>query len=276
MTDGVGSHAYAYNQLSRLISETYNFTGLSGSYTLGYGYNLAGGLTSLAEPTQYEAVINYAYDSIGRLTSVTGSGGPSAQLLTGIQYRAWGGLKHANYGDGPQLNVTYNARLLPTRYEITNVFLSYLVNGGYYTVGTENDYYADGRLRYARDLQDGNFDRGFGYDHAGRLKEASTGREARGLSPNNPADSPYRQSFTYDVWNNMSRTGRHWTAYRPMKNGKPLIDPRSNIFDRRYIPDKDDKNDRDHSFSKYFHTIQKRYCTSRPGLERGVGYSSGP
>lgn len=61
-------------------------------------------------------------------------------------------------------------------------------------------------------------------------------------------------------------------AYSLMKNGKPLIDPRSNIFDPRYIPDKRDKNDRAHSFSRYFHTIQQKYCTSRPGSERGVGY----
>jgi hypothetical protein len=62
-------------------------------------------------------------------------------------------------------------------------------------------------------------------------------------------------------------------AYAPMKSGKPLIDPRSNIFDKRYIPDKNDKNDRAHSFSKYFHTIQQKYCTSKPGYERGVGFS---
>jgi hypothetical protein len=52
----------------------------------------------------------------------------------------------------------------------------------------------------------------FAYDHAGRLKEAYSGREARGLPATTPADSPFRQSFSYDVWNNMSRTGRHWTA----------------------------------------------------------------
>jgi hypothetical protein len=61
-------------------------------------------------------------------------------------------------------------------------------------------------------------------------------------------------------------------AYSLMKSGKPLIDPRSNIFDKRYIPDKKDKNDRAHSFSKYFHTIQEKYCTSKPGYERGVGF----
>jgi hypothetical protein len=76
--------------------------------------------------------VSYTYDAIGRLTAVTGSGGLSAQLFTGMQYRAWGGLKHASYGDGPQLNIAYNARLLPMRYEMTNVFLSQLVYECFY------------------------------------------------------------------------------------------------------------------------------------------------
>jgi YD repeat-containing protein len=135
MTDGLGTRSYNYDQLSRMTSETQTFTGLSGSYTLTYGYNLEGALTSVAEPSQFGAVVNYSYDSIGRLASVTGSGGLSAQLLTGIQYRAWGAMKHANYGDGPQVNVSYDARLLPTRYEIGNVYLSDLIYPGYYTVG---------------------------------------------------------------------------------------------------------------------------------------------
>ena len=61
-------------------------------------------------------------------------------------------------------------------------------------------------------------------------------------------------------------------AYALMSNGKPLIDPRSNIFDPGYLPDKKDKNDRAHSFSRYFHAIQQKYCTSKPGFERGVGF----
>lgn len=55
---------------------------------------------------------------------------------------------------------------------MSNVFLSDLVYPGYFTMGTENDYYRDGRLRYARDLQDGNFDRLFAFDHVGRLRES--------------------------------------------------------------------------------------------------------
>lgn len=60
-------------------------------------------------------------------------------------------------------------------------------------------------------------------------------------------------------------------AYALMRSGLPVIDPRANIFDPKYIPDKNDPNDRINSFSRYFHAIQQRYCTSKPGFGRGVG-----
>lgn len=56
------------------------------------------------------------------------------------------------------------------------------------------------------------------------------------------------------------------------KGGLPFIDPRSNPFDPRYIPQKNDPNDLENSYSRYFHAIQRKYCTSRPGSERGVGF----
>src|SRR5205085_12611775 len=71
MTDGSGSTSYQYDQLSRLTSESRQFTGLSGTYILGYGYNLAGELTSITDPSG--AVISYSYDNTGRMTEVTGS-----------------------------------------------------------------------------------------------------------------------------------------------------------------------------------------------------------
>lgn len=71
----------------------------------------------------------------------------------------------------------------------------------------------------------------------------------------------------------VSRSNYASDAYKPMSNRKPLIDPRSNIFDKNYIPNKKDENDRPNSYSRYFHTIQLQYCTSKPGAERGVGYS---
>ena len=62
MTDGAGSVSYTYDQLSRLTQETRSFTGV-GSFTLSYGYNLAGELTSVQNP--WGAVVGYSYDSAG-------------------------------------------------------------------------------------------------------------------------------------------------------------------------------------------------------------------
>jgi YD repeat-containing protein len=212
MTDAVGGMTYNYDQLSRLTSETRTFTGLAGSYVLGYSYNLAGALTSLAEPSQFGATVNYAYDSVGQLVSVTGSNMQVSALMTGLQYRASGALKHAAYADGTQLNMSYNERQLLSRYELNNVTDSTSYPNSVTTMGSENQYYADGRIHYAQDLRNGDFDRGYTYDRAGRLQEATSGREARGLAPSNPADSPYKQTFSYDVWNNMGRSARHWTS----------------------------------------------------------------
>lgn len=57
---------------------------------------------------------------------------------------------------------------------------------------------------------DDRFDRAHSYDHVGRLKEAYTGTEARefvnGQTPSGVQDGPYRQSYTYDAFGNL--TGR--------------------------------------------------------------------
>jgi hypothetical protein len=62
----------------------------------------------------------------------------------------------------------------------------------------------------------GIFDRGYEYDHVGRIKEALSCREARGLPVLSYPDNPFRQSYTYDVWDNMKRpSNRHWSANLP-------------------------------------------------------------
>ena len=165
-------------------------------------------------PSQFGGTVYYSYDSAARVTSVTGSGfGTTTQFATAIQYRAWGSAKHAVYGDGATMNVTYNERLLPLRYELSNM----KPNAGPATImGSQNQYFADGRIKYTQDLQEGNFDRAYEYDHAGRIKEAYSGREARGLPVLPSPDNPFRQSYTYDVWDNMKRPlNRHWSANLP-------------------------------------------------------------
>lgn len=213
MQDGVGVATYAYDSLSRLGSESRQFAGLAGTYTLGYTYNLAGGLKSVADSSDAGAWagarVDYDYDAAGTVTGVRGTGfGTVTRFASGIRRRAWGAVKAMDYGNGTQASRLYDARMRPTLHELKNV----VVTPGQQptTLGSESDYYADGRVSYARDLQNGNFDRAYRYDDAGRLKEAYSGREARGLPALSDPDNPFRQSYTYDVWGNMGRTGRLW------------------------------------------------------------------
>ena len=216
MTDGIGSVNYAYNTQSWLTSETRTFTGLSGSFKLNYSYNISGGLTQISDErvgvtdTQFGTSVTYAYDKAGLLTGVTGSGPTSAaQYANGMQYRAWGGAKHINYGNSVQAESNFNVRLQPTDYTLSNV----VQNAGQGTTMPHTyDYYADGQVHHAYDVANNLFDRAYDYDHVGRLKEAYSGPEASGQAPTFPRTNPYRQSYSYDEFGNT--TGRNGTIWR--------------------------------------------------------------
>ncbi len=199
MTDGSGSVTYHYDQLSRMDWEERTFTGLSGAYRLDYDYNLAGQLTSLVEPTQFGSTLSYAYDFAGRLEAVTGSEfGGVTTYASDPKYRAWGGLKHLDYGDSPKsLDATYNSRLQAATFDVPGV------------LSKTYEYYADGSLRFSSDLLNHKMDRFNAYDHAARIKEAFSGAEARGEQPTN--DRPYRQTFGYDALGHLTtRASNIW------------------------------------------------------------------
>ena len=215
MTDGTGTIDYHYNWSSQLSSETRTFAGpLSGtSFTLTYSYNLAGEIKSLALPSQFGTSLTYNYDPVGRLTDVTGSGYtytgssnssvPVSTFLSNAVYRAWNDLKQVNTGSGSQTGFTYDQQLRPTSYNLVAGSLAYSWN---------YEYYPDGKVKMASDASNDHFDKGYTYDHVGRMKEAYSGREARGLPSTTPTpDSPYRQSFTYSAFNqHVGETGRIW------------------------------------------------------------------
>jgi YD repeat-containing protein len=213
MSDGTGSASYVYDSLSRMTSETRNLDlpNFNHSYTIGYGYSLSGGLTSITDPSG--ALVSYNYDSAGRLASMSATGYSGVtNFLSNTQYRAFGAMKHATYGNSVQLNLTYNARMQLGQYQVIGVTVP---GGTPTTIGATMSYYADGRTNTAFDLSDNRFDRKYEFDFSARLKEAYSGVEAHGAPapPLNQANSPYRQTYTYDEWNNAtSRTGRIWAA----------------------------------------------------------------
>jgi YD repeat-containing protein len=200
MTDGTGSRTYQYNQLSQLTSETRQFTGLTGSFTLNYEYNLAGNVKAFTDHAGSR--VDYGFNNVGALTSVTGSGAHSIPIyLSNIAYRAWGAIKDMDFGNGAHQHLNFNSRLRNTSMTLSN---------GSISATWSFDYYADGKLQRVTDSQNPIFDRAFDYDHIGRLQEVRTGSEARGGST---PDGPFKQSYTYDVWENTTaRIYRIWSG----------------------------------------------------------------
>ncbi|HEY3581096.1 MAG TPA: RHS repeat-associated core domain-containing protein, partial [Pyrinomonadaceae bacterium] len=197
MGDAFGTMTYAYDQLSRMTSETRNITNV-GSFTLTYGYNFSGQLTSFTNP--WGAQVGYSYDQAGRLTDVTGSGYAGVSIYaSGLTYRAFGGIKGMSYGNGRNLSVTYDNRLRPTRWSFGatqdyQYFYDYL-----------NEH--TGRVTYAQNMNDGHLDRSYEYDQVGRLAITHTGAEARAHAYSGQwgtMDGPYSLGFDYDVWGNMT------------------------------------------------------------------------
>jgi len=230
MSDDTGATSYHYDSLSRMSSESRTFTGYSGTYTLNYSHNLANALTVLSIPFRSQQ-IGYNYDNAGRLSSVSGSGFSAryglwpnvntqsiTSLASNIVYRAWGARKSMTYGNTTSEQTAYNSRLQPTTYTLNNMNYQNTniccTNPTYSTMTWTFDYYNDGRVKTVWDSTNDWFDRAYKYDHAGRLKEASTYRRARGLSPypSNPYHDPYYQNITYDAFNHTSRTGLLYTG----------------------------------------------------------------
>ena len=217
MLDGSGSTTYQYDQLSHMNSESRLINGLSGTQTIGYTYTLSGGLKSLTDPQG--RTVNYDYDRRGRLTGVTGSGYTNtSQFISNYQYRAWDAPKHFNapaveYGTTGSIDFSYNTRLQLTHFEWNKPYSVATVD----EYKSDYQYYADGRIKFISDARLApyeqelfhNFDRGYRYDHAGRLVTALTGDEARG---GGTPDGPYKETYQYDVWNHMNnRVNRIWS-----------------------------------------------------------------
>ena len=198
MIDGLGQVDYEYDSLSRMTLEKRTFSQTHPLvYTISYGYNLAGQLSSITDPGN--KTINYTRDVSGQLLAITGTtfAGVST-YLSALQYRAWGAVKHASYGNGKTLDATYNNRLQAASFQIPAV------------ISKTYDYYADGLLKFSSDAIDHRFDRLYRWDHAGRVKEAYSGAEARGQGLT--SDRPYKEFISYDAMGHQTdRTSSFWS-----------------------------------------------------------------
>lgn len=200
MTDGTGTHTYAYDQLSRLTSETKSFTGLTGNFTLSYSYQLSGKLKSVTDP--FSAVVNYVDDKAGRTTGITGSGFLDVTTYaSNIKYRAFGGIKEMTYGsaDSSHLSYQFDNRLRISSYESTSSVLS----GGYVRKATY-EYFNDNQIKKVNNLVDSGFDQTYQYDHLGRLTSNGFGMKTNNQ---NEEVSPYGQTIQYNAFGDITSRG---------------------------------------------------------------------
>jgi hypothetical protein len=164
-----------------------------------------GQLKSLKDP--YGQQINYDFDKVGRLNSVTGS--TSFNGITNYAstptYNARGILTHLNYGNGVEMNITnFNNKLQATNFE--------LKKGSNIIQKKNYQFYEDGALKYSQDVKDAKFDRLYKYDFQGRTTIAKSGAEARGQT-DAYGNIPYNQSYGYNAFDNMTNSVmRHYSS----------------------------------------------------------------
>jgi RHS repeat-associated protein len=202
----LGSTTYAYDQFKRLEGETRVFNGLSGTYSLSYAYNYAGGLTQMTYNVNgWVRRVNYEYYHTGALSGVgtnIRAGWPETvtnNVTSGMLYRNFGALKQANYGNGQQFWADYSADRLQLKQLVvrdaadpTDAFKQAL-NKSYdytYDAATGGLTANDGRLKRVTDNLDAGFTVGYEYDDFNRLKKATAGAYAR--------------TYTYDAWANLT------------------------------------------------------------------------
>jgi len=204
MTDGSGTHSYAYDPLSRLTSETQSFTGLTGNFTTSYGYELTGKLKSITDA--FGDAVYYNNDEAGRTGSLTGSSFAGVtSYLSDIEYRAFGGLKDMTYSssDSSVVSYDYDSALRPVSYEATSSVLS----GGFVRKASY-EYYNDGSMKKVGNLLRSSMDETYAYDFTARLKTSTSGTAVNGDSE---TVTPFAQTIGYDAFGNMtSRTTDIW------------------------------------------------------------------
>ena len=202
----MNSYTISFTFSSQLVSETKTFSDIANqSFTLGYAYDLSGGLQSVTDP--FGSTINYARDKIGRLTGVSGTpfgDNTTGQYLEGIQYRAFGAVKQMTYktDDNNLISMQYDNDLRVSNHQ-TSSAQSNAVEG--FAQKAAFTYLADSRVQAMDNRVNSKFDRAFAYDFAGRLTRNDFG--------NGQGTTAYTQSIQYNDFSQMTlRDTTHWGA----------------------------------------------------------------
>jgi len=167
MVDGSGSTVYCYNRFGDLVRKVQTTNG--NAFVLQYAWNAAGQLLSKTYPDG--AVIDYVYDTIGRVTEIgaTPTGSTRQVLLKNLSYHPFGPASAWQYGNNRTLSRTLNLNYQPGVVQDEEA--------GGISVGYEFD--AVGNLKWLRDGdQSEPPQREYGYDGLNRLTQTKDGATA--------------------------------------------------------------------------------------------------
>lgn len=205
---------YTYDEFARMQSESRLFKAISTTYTRNYSYNATGMLTGIIAPESSSLNVAYTTDKMGRLLAVNGGGYgdlPQNQpIISNMQYRAFGSLKQANYGNGTQATMQYNNRLQPTVFRLKDTSNNQILFGKdyFYTTGTNNNN--DGRIKRSVHYDDtvsasdrARNNRYYDYDDFGRLKSDYTGELSCYSFGCGYRSGPFQQEYKYDAFENL-------------------------------------------------------------------------
>ena len=169
------------------------------TYSMSYGYNLAGGQTSMTYPSG--RIITSEYDGAGRLAGVRDqssgvyyAGATSTDVTNRMQYAAHGAVSVMKLGNGLWEHTSFNNRLQPTQIGLGTSSADSSTMGLSYNYGTTNNNgnvqsvsYSGGGLSYTQS---------FGYDALNRL-----------TTSNENSGSSWSQTNGYDQY------GNRWIDY---------------------------------------------------------------
>ena len=187
VSDPTGTYGFAYDNMGRLIATTTQYSFLPGvTYSNAYGYDAASNRTSFTAPDG--STVNYAYDTLSRLTSLTDS-------LTGQFTFGYDALSRRTSLARPNgVNTSYT-------YDSLSRLLSVLHQAGTVTLDGASYTYDNAGNRVSKTNSLNNSTENYTYDPLYQLTQV-----AQGLTTT--------ESYTYDaVGNRLSSLGMTPYAY---------------------------------------------------------------
>jgi RHS repeat-associated protein len=221
----VNSHTFTYDKLGRILTDSQSID--QHTYLIQYAYNLIGEITSITYPSGRVVLQNY--DAIGRVCAIGATGSnctTGTRYLNSPTYNAAGETLSLTLGNGVQGAFTYNdhLQLASLRYFKTS---TEILNLSYdYTTGVPGNNGQIQKMHYftTPGVEDLTKSENFTYDNLGRLSAAQTG-----VVNSTAGAKTWSLQWVYDRLGN--RTGQSMVAgdpTLPVSVSNFAIDPATN------------------------------------------------